>query len=108
MAQITKEEKNSEQEVSSKQNRKKNDKNQAGTAVSTNVEPDIATEAVPAEPSEVTVSIQSVMGGSITTDEIIARVHAAAPDAVEIYVKTEENKAYYVGKQSRGFVVLWE
>lgn len=88
--------------------RKKNGRVQEATAVSTKVEPEIAAEPAAAEPSEVTVSIQSVLGGSITTDEIIARVHAAAPDAVEIYVKTEENKAYYVGKQSRGFVVLWE
>ena len=77
-------------------------------AVSTKVEPDIATEAAITEPSEVTVSIQSLLGGNITVDEIIARVHAAAPDATKIYVKTEENKAYYVGKKSRGFVVLWE
>ena len=48
------------------------------------------------------------MGGDITMDEIIARVHASAPDAEEIYVKAEENRAYYVGKANRGFVVLWE
>ena len=75
------------------------------TAVSKEVEPDIVKAA---EPSALSVSIQSVMGGSISVEEIIARVHAAAPDATEIYVKSEENKAYYVGKKNRGFVVLWE
>jgi len=75
------------------------------TAVSTKVEPDIVKTE---EPSELKVSIQSVMGGSILVDDIVARVHASAPDAKEIYVKPEENRAYYVGKTSEGFVVLWE
>lgn len=80
------------------------------TALSEKVEPDIVRSGneKPVEPGEVKVSIQSVLGGSISVDEIIARVHASAPDAQEIYVKTEENKAYYVGKTSKGFVVLWE
>jgi len=75
------------------------------TAVSTKVEPDIVKRE---EPSELKVSIQSLMGGSILVDDIVARVHASAPDAKEIYVKPEENRAYYVGKTSEGFVVLWE
>ena len=87
---------------------KVNRQEKTSQAVSTKVEPDITTEQVVTEPSEETVFIQSVLGGSITVDEIIARVRAAAPDATEIYVKSEENKAYYVGKKSRGFVVLWE
>ena len=87
---------------------KVNRQEKTSQAVSTKVEPDITTEKVVTEPSEETVFIQSVLGGSITVDEIIARVGAAAPDATEIYVKSEENKAYYVGKKSRGFVVLWE
>ncbi len=78
------------------------------TAVSAKVEPEIAEENAAAQATETTIYIQSLMGGSIAVDEIMARVHASAPDATEIYVKPEENKAYYVGRQSRGFVVLWE
>ena len=57
------------------------------------------------------VSIQSVMGGEITVDEIISRVKEAAGKeaeaALEIYVKTEENKAYYVAGDVTGSVDLW-
>ena len=60
------------------------------------------------EMSTPTICIQSVMGGSITTEEILARVRSAAPYAEEIYIKTEENRAYYTGKGIRGYVVLWE
>lgn len=84
---------------------KSSDAGAKDTALSTQVEPDIVK---PAEPSELSITIQAVAGGSITIEEIVARVHAAAPDATEIYVKTEENKAYYVGKKNRGFVILWE
>ena len=52
--------------------------------------------------------IQSVLGGTISIDEVLARVHAAAPDAREVYIKPEENKAYWVGETSRGYVVLWD
>ena len=83
----------------------KKEKRSKADAVSVKAEP-IA--AKPKKPSEIKVTIQSVMGGDITMDEIIARVHASAPDAEEIYVKAEENRAYYVGKANRGFVVLWE
>ena len=54
------------------------------------------------------LSIQSLLGGSITTEEIIERVQKVAPDAEEIYVKTEENKAYYTAKSGDGFIILWE
>ena len=55
-----------------------------------------------------TLSIQSLMGGSLTTEEIIGRVLEVAPDAEDIYVKTEENKAYYTAKSGDGFIILWE
>ena len=52
--------------------------------------------------------IQSVLGGTISIDEVLARVHAEAPDAKEVYIKPEENKAYWVAESSRGYVVLWD
>lgn len=56
---------------------------------------------------EPSVSIQSIMGGTIRVDEIVSRVKEAAPGAEEIYVKPEENKAYYTGEED-GYVVLWD
>ena len=48
------------------------------------------------------------MGGSISTEEILARVYSQEPTAQKIYVKPEENKAYWVAKNNRGYVILWE
>ena len=53
------------------------------------------------------IVIESLLGGSISVDEVYARVRVVAPDAMEIYVKPEENKAYWVGKGKNGFVDLW-
>ena len=55
-----------------------------------------------------TVTVQSMSGGSITVEEITAKVKAAAPDAMQIYVKPEENKAYWVSAKSAGAVNLWD
>lgn len=53
--------------------------------------------------------IQSVMGGEITPEEIYAKVAAAVDNAEYIYVKPEENKAYWAtGNGQKGFVLLWE
>jgi len=52
--------------------------------------------------------IQSKMGGSISAEEILARVYSQEPTARKIYVKPEENKAYWVSEKNRGYVVLWE
>ncbi len=54
------------------------------------------------------IIIQSVMGGTITVDEIEKRVKVAAPDADTVYVKPEENRAYWTGGGKMGYVVLWE
>ena len=54
------------------------------------------------------IVIQSLMGGSISTEEILARVYSQEPSAQKIYVKPEENRAYWVAKNNRGYVVLWE
>ena len=54
--------------------------------------------------STATVIIQSTMGGSITTEEILSRL----PDGVEkIYIKPEENAAYWVKGDESGSVKLW-
>ena len=48
--------------------------------------------------------IQSMMGGSITPEEVMKK----APEGVEeIYVKPEENKAYWVKGNENGSVELW-
>lgn len=48
--------------------------------------------------------IQSLLGGVITTEEILKRI----PDDVdEVYVKPEENKAYWVKGEEKGELELW-
>lgn len=54
------------------------------------------------------IVIQAQMGGSITAEEILARVYSQEPTARKIYVKPEENKAYWVSEKNRGYIVLWE
>lgn len=49
------------------------------------------------------ITIQSPMGGSITSEEILAKVGAV--DAV--YVRVDENKAYWVRGDETGSVDLW-
>ena len=48
--------------------------------------------------------IQSMMGGSITPEDVMKKV----PEGVdEVYVKPEENKAYWVKGNENGSVELW-
>ena len=54
------------------------------------------------------VAVQALMGGSIVMEEVIKKVKAVAPDVENIYVKPEENKAYWVSKNSAGSVDLWD
>ena len=49
------------------------------------------------------VIIQSPLGGEITSAEILARVG----DADRIYVRVDENKAYWVRGEETGSVDLW-
>ena len=50
------------------------------------------------------ITIESQMGGSITTDEIFSRL----PDGVDrVYIKTEENRAYWVRGEESGDIKLW-
>ena len=57
------------------------------------------------------VSVQSLLGGEISIDEIIRRVNekvgGAAHDTFKIYIKSEENRAYYVADDKTGYVELW-
>ena len=47
--------------------------------------------------------IQSPMGGEITTEEILARVGKVD----QVYVRVDENKAYWVRGEESGSVDLW-
>ena len=61
----------------------------------------------PAAKKAPVITIQSLMGGSITADEIVARVQAVVSNVDAIYVKPEENKAYWTSGKKAGFVELW-
>ena len=54
------------------------------------------------------IIIQSRHGASISEDEILKKVNAAAGRAEQIYVKPGENKAYWVNGASSGSVTLWD
>ena len=43
------------------------------------------------------------MGGTITPEEIIARIGAAE----RIYIRVDENKAYWVKGEETGSIDLW-
>ena len=56
--------------------------------------------------------IQSPMGGEITPDEIVAKISAATKGSGvrkvdTIYVRVDENKAYWVKGKKKGSVDLW-
>ena len=50
------------------------------------------------------IQIQSPMGGVITPEEITAMV---PKEAVDVYVRVDENKLYWVGAKSAGSVDIW-
>jgi len=56
-----------------------------------------------------TVIIQSIMGGEITVDEILERIGRQTGDLELncVYIKAEENRAYYVAGEEGGCVELW-
>ena len=79
-----------------------------------NVEEKAVAEEKAAEPAAPVVTekpveliIESTMGGQISADEIINRVKEKRSDAAKIYVKPEENKAYYTYGDSVGAIELW-
>ena len=51
--------------------------------------------------------IESTMGGQISAEEIIKRVMDKRSDAEKVYVKPEENKAYFTYGDSVGHIDLW-
>ncbi|MBQ1310708.1 MAG: helix-turn-helix transcriptional regulator [Blautia sp.] len=53
------------------------------------------------------IVVQSVMGGEITVGELLNRIAAVVRNAEKIYVKPEENKAYWVKGEASGFIELW-
>ena len=48
--------------------------------------------------------IQSPMGGNITPEEILAKVGKAD----KVYIRVDENKAYWVSGKETGSVDLWD
>ena len=57
----------------------------------------------PAEKKAAEVIIQSALGGEITSDAILAKVG----DVDKIYVRVDQNKAYWVRGEETGSVDLW-
>ena len=49
------------------------------------------------------VIIQSPMGGNITPEEILAKVG----EVDQVYIRVDENKAYWVKGEESGSVDLW-
>ena len=58
---------------------------------------------------EPVVMIESAMGGQISMEEILKRVNEAvkAKEHLEIYIKPEDNKAYYSSEAGDGSIDLW-
>ena len=70
------------------------------------VEKTVKTPAKKAAAAKLTIEIQSPLGGSITPEEIAAKV---PKDASNVYVRIDENKLYYVLKNGEaGSVDIWE
>ena len=74
-------------------------------AASEEAKPEIKKEKQ--ETGEVPVIIQSMMGGSIRVEDVINKVREVAPRADAIYIKPEENRAYWTAGKKAGHVVLW-
>ena len=53
------------------------------------------------------IYIQSMDGHETSTQLVISRVLSSIPDADHIYVKPEENRAYWTAKERNGFITLW-
>ena len=63
-----------------------------------------------AKASDPAVCVQSVLGGEISVDEIVSRVKekvGGKHEKFDIYIKTEDNKAYYATEEESGYVELW-
>ena len=60
-----------------------------------------------AEEDLVPVIVQSMMGGSIRVEDVVRKVMEVAPRADAIYIKPEENRAYWTAGKKAGHVILW-
>ena len=54
------------------------------------------------------VWVQARLGGEITVDEVLARIREKAGEPDSVYIKAEENKAFYVADGKTGYVELWK
>ena len=63
-----------------------------------------AAKAAPKAAKKPEMIIQSPMGGNITPEEILAKVGKAD----KIYIRVDENKAYWVRGKETGSVDLWD
>ena len=62
--------------------------------------------AAKAKAAKLTIEIQSPLGGSITPEEIAAKL---PKDTTNVYVRIDENKLYWVKKNGEtGSVEIWE
>ena len=63
----------------------------------------VAAEVKAAAKKAAEVIIQSALGGEITPEEILAKVG----NAEKVYVRVDQNKAYWVSGEETGSVELW-
>lgn len=62
-----------------------------------------AEKSAPAQSAKTEIIIQSPLGGTITPEEIIAKIGATD----KIYIRVDENKAYWVKGEETGSIELW-
>lgn len=72
----------------------------------TKVEKAVKKSAAKAKAAKLTIEIQSPLGGSITPEEIAAKL---PKDTTNVYVRIDENKLYWVKKNGEtGSVDIWD
>ena len=78
----------------------------AAKATAAKVEKVAKKPAAKAKVAKLTIEIQSPLGGSITPEEIAAKL---PKDATNVYVRIDENKLYWVKKNGEtGSVDIWD
>lgn len=72
----------------------------------TKIEKAIKKPAVKAKAAKINIEIQSPLGGSITPEEIVAKL---PKDTTNVYVRIDENRLYWVKKNGEsGSEEIWE
>ena len=87
--------------------KKEEPKKDAAKAVAKKVAKDTKKKVVKAattKKKETVIYIESLLGGTITAQEILKRIPSGAD---EVYVKPGENKAYWVKGKKTGEIDLW-